>query len=94
MEVEAGRLGTLTGSQDDVAALRGGILGIRFPPGRIAAERLAGCGRVGRALEARGVLASTGIAYRSGRVDWRMIRRAMEGEEAVLRKFRKIAGAA
>lgn len=93
-EVEAGHLGTLTGSQDHIAALRGGVQGIRFVPGRVEAERLGPRGPAGRALESLGVLAHTGIAHRSGRVNWRMIRGALDGDRAVLRKFRGIASAA
>jgi D-glycero-alpha-D-manno-heptose-7-phosphate kinase len=36
MEIEAAHLKSLTGRQDHLAALRGGIQGIRFSPGRVA----------------------------------------------------------
>lgn len=94
MEIEAGHLGTLTGRQDHIAALRGGIQGIRFPPGGIAAERIGPGASVARALEAHGMLAFTGIAHRSGEMNWRMVRQALEGDRRTLRKFRAIAAAA
>lgn len=94
MEIEAAHLKCLTGRQDHVAALRGGVQGIRFLPGRLEASRLPPSGPAGRMLATHGFLAHTGIAHRSGDVNWRMIRGALEGDAAVLRKFRGIAGAA
>jgi len=94
MEIEAAHLMSLTGRQDHVAALRGGVQGIRFLPGRIEALRLPPGGSAGRMLSAHGFLAHTGIAHRSSDVNWRMVRGAIEGDAAVLRKFRGIAGAA
>jgi D-glycero-alpha-D-manno-heptose-7-phosphate kinase len=94
MEIEAAHLGSLTGRQDHIAALRGGIQGIRFLPGRLEAARLPSSGAAGRMLSAHGFLAYTGIAHRSSDVNWRMIRGAIDGDRAVLRKFRGIAAAA
>ena len=45
-------------------------------------------------LQAHGFLAHTGIAHRSSDVNWKMVRGAIGGDPAVLRKFRGIAGAA
>ena len=94
MEIEAAHLRTLTGRQDHIAALRGGIQAIRFLPGRIEATRIPPGGAVGRELSARSFLASTGKAHRSGSVNWRMVRKAIAGDPDVLRKFSGIAGAA
>ncbi len=94
MEIEAAHLRSLTGRQDHVAALRGGIQGIVFRPGRIDASRIPVRSRVGRALAAHGFLAGTGKSHHSSDVNWRMIRRAIEGDAAVLRKFHAIAAAA
>jgi D-glycero-alpha-D-manno-heptose-7-phosphate kinase len=94
MEIEASHLGTLTGRQDHVAALRGGIQGIRFHPGRLEVHRLPPGDGACRVLESHGFLAHTGRAHFSGGVNWRMIRGAIEGNAAVLRKFRGIAAAA
>lgn len=94
MEVEAQHLRTLTGSQDHIAALRGGIQGIRYLPGHVDAGRIGPRAGAARELEARGVLASTRIAHRSGRVNWRMIRRALDGDARVLANFAAIAACA
>ncbi|MGE5247222.1 MAG: hypothetical protein ACM3L8_02640 [Verrucomicrobiota bacterium] len=94
MEIEAAHLRTLTGRQDHVAALRGGVQRIRFHPGRLEVDRLPPGGAPCRTLEAHGFLAHTGIAHFSGGVNWRMIRGAIEGNAAVLRKFRGVAAAA
>lgn len=94
MEIEASHLKGLAGRQDHVAALRGGIQGIRFLPGRIDALRLPPGGAAGRMLRDHGFLAHTGIAHRSSDANWRMIRGAIEGDPSVLRKFRGISAAA
>ncbi len=94
MEIEAAHLRSLAGRQDHIAALRGGISGIRFLPGRVEAERIGAGAREGRKLAAHGFLAGTGKSHRSADVNWRMIRGAIEGNREVLRKFRGIASAA
>jgi D-glycero-alpha-D-manno-heptose-7-phosphate kinase len=94
MEIEAAHLKSLAGRQDHLAALRGGIQGIRFLPGRIEARRLPPGGRAGAMLRDHGFLAHTGIVHRSSDVNWRMIRGAIDGDAGVLRKFRGIAAAA
>ena len=94
IEIEAAHLKSLTGRQDHLAALRGGIQGIRFLPGRIEARRLPPGGRAGGMLRHHGFLAHTGVAHHSSDVNWRMIRGAIDGNAGVLRKFRGIAAAA
>jgi len=94
MEIEAAHLKNLTGRQDHLAALTGGIQGIRFSPGRVDARRLPPGGRAGTMLRDHAFLAHTGIAHHSSDVNWRMIRGAIDGDLAVLRKFRGIAAAA
>ncbi|MBI5419651.1 MAG: hypothetical protein HZA60_06140 [Deltaproteobacteria bacterium] len=94
MEIEAEHLRCLTGRQDHIAALRGGIQGIRFLPGRLEAERLRPGSEAGRKLASHGFIAGTGQAHRSADVNWRMIRGAIEGDGKILRKFRGIAAAA
>jgi D-glycero-alpha-D-manno-heptose-7-phosphate kinase len=94
MEIEASHLRSLAGRQDHVAALRGGIQGIRYLPGRLEAERIGPASDAGRMLEAHGFLAGTGKAHHSAEVNWRMIRGAIEGNAEILRRFRGIAAAA
>jgi len=94
MEIEAAHLRNLTGSQDHIAALRGGIQGIRYLPGRTEAERIAPRSPAGRKLEAHGFLASTGKSHFSAGLNWRMIRGAIDGNPEALRRFDKIGQAA
>lgn len=94
MEIEASHLRSLTGSQDHIAALRGGIQGIRYLPGRAEAERIAPGEPAGRALAAHAFLAGTGRSHFSAELNWRMIRKAIDGSPEVLRQFRGIAEAA
>jgi D-glycero-alpha-D-manno-heptose-7-phosphate kinase len=94
MEIEAAHLKSLTGRQDHLAALRGGLQGIRFSPGRVDARRLPPGGPAGAMLRDHAFLAHTGIAHHSSDVNWRMIRGAIDGDGEVLRKFRGIAAAA
>jgi D-glycero-alpha-D-manno-heptose-7-phosphate kinase len=94
MEIEAAHLRNLTGSQDHIAALRGGIQGIRYLPGRTEVARIAPDSSAGRKLAAHGFLASTGKSHFSAGLNWRMIRGAIDGNPEVLRKFRNIGQAA
>jgi D-glycero-alpha-D-manno-heptose-7-phosphate kinase len=94
MEIEAAHLKSLTGRQDHMAALRGGLQGIRFSPGRVEALHLPPGGKAGTMLRNHAFLAHTGIAHHSSDVNWRMIRGAIDGDGVVLRKFRGIAAAA
>ncbi len=94
MEIEAAHLGNLTGSQDHIAALRGGVQGIRYLPGRMESERFSPESPAGRKLAAHGFLAGTGKAHFSAGLNWRMIRGAIDGNPVTLRRFRGIAGAA
>ena len=94
MEIEAAHLRSLTGRQDHVAALRGGVLGIRFQPGRLEVKRIGAGSGEARKLAAHGFVAGTGKAHHSAGVNWRMIRGAIEGKPEVLCKFRGIAAAA
>ena len=94
MEIEAAHLRNLTGSQDHIAALRGGIQGIRYLPGRAEAERIAPKSPAGRKLALHAFLASTGKSHFSAGLNWRMIRGAIDGNPEALGRFRKIGQAA
>ena len=94
MEIEGAYLRNLTGTQDHIAALRGGIQGIRYHPGRVEAERIGPGSPAGRELAAHGFLAGTGKSHFSAGLNWRMIRGAIDGNPEVLRRFRGIAAAA
>lgn len=94
MEIEAAHLRSLTGRQDHLAALRGGLQGIRFSPGLVDVRRLPPGGEAGTMLRNHAILAHTGIAHHSSDVNWRMIRGAIDGDGKVLGKFRGIAATA
>src|SRR3990172_5672675 len=94
MEIEAAHLRSLTGSQDHIAALRGGIQGIRYLPGRTEPERIAPGSPLGRSFAAHGFLGGTGKSHFSAGLNWRMIRGAIDGNPEALRRFRGIADAA
>ena len=94
MEIEAAHLRSLTGRQDHLAALRGGIQGIRYLPGRAEPERIGPGSPVGRTFAAHGFLAGTGKSHFSAGLNWRMIRGAIGGNPEALRRFRKIGQAA
>ncbi len=94
MEIEAAHLRNLTGCQDHIAALRGGIQGIRYLPGRTEPERIGPGSQVGRKLAMHGFLADTGTSHFSAELNWRMIRAAIGGNREALRRFRGIANAA
>ncbi len=94
MEIEASHLRNLTGSQDHIAALRGGIQGIRYLPGRTEAERIGPGAHPARALAAHAFLAGTGRAHFSAGLNWRVVRKAVDGNPDALRRFRGIAEAA
>jgi D-glycero-alpha-D-manno-heptose-7-phosphate kinase len=94
MEIEAAHLLSLTGSQDHIAALRGGIQGIRYLPGRTESERIGPGSQVGRKLATHGFLADTGKSHFSAGLNWRMVRAAIDGNREALRRFRGIADAA
>ncbi len=94
MEIEGAYLRNLTGTQDHIAALRGGIQGIRYLPGRVEAERIGPESPAGRMLAAHGFLAGTGRSHFSAGLNWRMIRGAIDGNPDLLRRFRGIAAAA
>ncbi len=94
MEIEAMHLRNLTGRQDHIAALRGGIQGIRCHPGSTEADRISSGSREARIFERHAVLAFTGKSHFSAGVNWRMIRGAIEGNVGILKKFEGIAGAA
>ncbi len=94
MEIEGAYLRNPTGTQDHIAALRGGIQGIQYLPGRAETERIGPGSPAGRKLAAHGFLAGTGKSHFSAGLNWRMIRGAIDGNPAVLARFRGIAAAA
>lgn len=90
-DVEATVLGTPTGTQDHWAAVQGGVLAIHHEPGGERLEPLA----VDEAwLEGRLTVFFTGLTHSSGAVNWRIVRRRLNGEPDACRLFDDIVAAA
>ena len=90
-DLEARVLGIPTGTQDHVAAVFGGAMAIRYGAGPPVREPLA------VDLEALGdrlVLAYSGATRQSGRANWDMIRRAVEGDAGTRSALESIASIA
>jgi D-glycero-alpha-D-manno-heptose-7-phosphate kinase len=89
-ELEAQSLRTLTGRQDYLAAVRGGVNAIRFGIGGDEIEPL----RAGRSLQERLVLAYTGQPHASGLTNWGVVRAYLDGVPSTVNHLRSIAGVA
>jgi len=79
-DLEAEALGVPTGVQDYYAAAFGGLNAIRLEPGGAGRERLRPRARFLKELSERLLLVYTGTAHRSGRLNWEVVRRAIDGE--------------
>lgn len=90
-DLEARVIRTLTGTQDHLAAIHGGVSAIRYGPGGPSRRDL---GSGARALEERGVLVFLGASRASATANWDMVRRALEGESRTLKGLAAIAGIA
>ncbi len=90
-DLEARVLGIPTGTQDHFAAAFGGAMAIRYGAGPPVREPL----HVDLdALGERLVLAYSGASRQSGRANWDMMRRAMEGERTTRDALESIASIA
>jgi D-glycero-alpha-D-manno-heptose-7-phosphate kinase len=90
-DVEAQVLGVPTGEQDYFAATYGGVQAIRLIPGDTISERLS----VNQSeLAARGVLCYTGESRNSGINNWEVMKSHIDGKQAVIRHFDRIAATA
>jgi D-glycero-alpha-D-manno-heptose-7-phosphate kinase len=90
-DLEARVLRYPTGVQDHWAALRGGVLAVHIEPGGELIEQLPVSGDW---LGEHMTVLSTGIAHHSGRVNWQVFRRRLEGDEATTAALEAIADAA
>ncbi|MFV2073303.1 MAG: hypothetical protein ACC742_11725, partial [Thermoanaerobaculales bacterium] len=90
-DLEAVVLRTPTGVQDHWAAVRGGVLALHHEPGRMTVEQMAvDLAWVGEHL----TVFFTGITHHSGMVNWKVIRRRLEGDAETTDALEAIAGAA
>ncbi len=90
-DLEARVLGTPTGTQDHWAAVRGGVLAIHYDPGGESVEPLAVDPEW---ISDRTTVFFTGIDHHSGMVNWEVIRRRLDGDEATRVALEAIADSA
>ncbi len=87
-DVEARLMGLPTGRQDHLPALCGGLLAIEHEPGGERIERLEfDLEALGKSL----VVAYSGQSHFSAGNNWRIVRRRLDGDPAVVRNFEEIA---
>ncbi|MDR7419010.1 MAG: hypothetical protein QN178_08870 [Armatimonadota bacterium] len=89
--LEAQSLRTLTGRQDYLAAVHGGINAMSFG---IAGDRVEGLGAqlaLRRALQERLVIAYTGRPHASGLTNWGVVRAYLDGVPSTVNHLRSIA---
>lgn len=88
--LEAQSLRTLTGRQDYLAAVHGGVNAIRFGVDGDHVEPLLR-GRLRAALQDRLVIAYTGMPHASGPTNWVVVRSYLDGTPSVVSHIRGIA---
>ncbi len=90
-DLEARLLATPTGTQDHWAAMHGGVLALHLEPGGERVELL----EVDPSwVEARLLVFFTGVTHHSGMVNWRVVRRRLDGDPGAAAAFEAIAAAA
>lgn len=89
--LEAQSLRTLTGRQDYLAAVHGGVNAIRFGADGDRVEPLVRSDAARRALQDRLVVAYTGLPHRSGFTNWGVVRAYLDGIPDTVRHLRGIA---
>jgi D-glycero-alpha-D-manno-heptose-7-phosphate kinase len=86
--IEARHLGIPTGIQDYVAALQGGVSVIDIGEGGMVPRRMKADTK---SLEKRLVLAYSGRSRISGKANWHMFKRAIDGDPSTVKVFKGIA---
>lgn len=92
--LEAQALRTLTGRQDYLAAVWGGMNAIRFGAAPDLVEPLGGSAALRRGLQERLVIAYTGAPHASGLTNWGVVRAYLDGTPATVNHLRSIADVA
>jgi len=93
-DLEAQVLGVPAGVQDHYAAAYGGLNALWLEPGRVRRERLDLSAMFLKKLEARLILVHTGVAHRSGRLNWEIFKRYVDGEAEVREGLKQVKEAA
>jgi D-glycero-alpha-D-manno-heptose-7-phosphate kinase len=89
-DAEARAIGVPTGVQDYLAALHGGVLGIRLEPGALRTARLATDPGL---LEERLLLVDAGVTRFSGLNNWEVFKAQVDGDAGVRAALHEIAAA-
>ncbi|MDR7519007.1 MAG: hypothetical protein QN131_10815 [Armatimonadota bacterium] len=89
--LEAQSLRTLTGRQDYLAAVRGGVNAMRFGVDGDHVEPLLPAASARRALQERLVVAYTGRPHTSGLTNWGVVRAYLDGVPGTVNRLRHIA---
>lgn len=92
--IEAQSLRTLTGRQDYLAAVHGGVNAIRFGIAPDGVEPVWRAPALRRLLQERLVVAYTGRPHSSGLTNWSVVRAYLDGVPATIDHLRGIAGVA
>ena len=90
-DLEARLLETPTGEQDHWAAVRGGVLALHLEPGGGQVENLPVDADW---LAERVIVFFSGLRHHSGAVNWKVIRRRLDGDRGTIDAFRAISEAA
>jgi D-glycero-alpha-D-manno-heptose-7-phosphate kinase len=89
--LEAQSLRTLTGRQDYLAAVHGGINAIHFGTGGDHVRPLGRGAALRRALQERLVIAYTGRPHSSGLTNWGVVRSYLDGAASTVNHLRSVA---
>ena len=89
-DLEAQALGVPTGIQDHYAAAYGGISAIWLGPDGERRERLEFSAAFAEGLEEGLIIGCTGIAHRSGRLNWEVLKRYVDGDPGVREGLERI----
>ena len=92
--LETQSIRTLTGRQDHLAAVHGGVSAIRFGADGDHVEPLLSTPKLRTALQDRLVLVYTGQPHSSGVTNWGVVRAYLDGAPAVVSRMRSIASVA
>ncbi len=89
-EIESSVIHMLTGRQDYIPAIFGGLNVIRFAPGKTQLVNLEKGKPECRFIEKYGFLAYTGQAHLSGRENWSLVKKFIEGNKKSRQAFEEL----
>ena len=89
-DIESSLIKMVTGRQDYLPAIMGGLNFIRFAPGKTQLVNIERGKKECLFLEEHGFLAYTGIAHVSARANWDLIKMLLEGERKSREAFKRL----